>query len=63
MNGGEYLFQGKDDEEMSQWVDSINATSAEGEGGAAGGKAQTLPAEGSKGGKDKKTFFTLMGKK
>ena len=62
-NGGIYLFQAKDDEEMGQWVNSINQQTA---GGAAGGAtSQTLPA-GAGRTEDpakKKGFFTLKGSK
>ena len=63
-NGGEYLFQAKDDDELGQWVSSINQNT--GEGGAAGGaaKSQTMPAGQQEKGKEKKGgFFTLKGKK
>ena len=60
-NGGEYLFQAQNDDELSQWIDSINNASGD-EGGAAGGaeRSQTLP-EGQKLPKEKKPFFTLKG--
>jgi len=66
-NGGEYLFQSKDDEEMLQWVSAINQASGEDAAGAAGSsRAQTLPA-GSAAEQKKKGgagFFTLKsGKK
>merc|ERR1719234_1462950 len=43
-NGGDYLFQASDDEQMSLWVDSINRQSqGQEEAGARAGKSQTLP--------------------
>ena len=48
-NGGEYLFQAKDDEEMNIWINKINTTtkyastsSLSGKG--AQGESQTMPA-------------------
>ena len=48
-NGGEYLFQSKDDEEMNIWINKINTTtkyastsSLSGKG--AQGESQTMPA-------------------
>ena len=51
-NGGEYLFQAKDDEEMNIWINKINtintttkhalASSITGEG--VHGESQTMPA-------------------
>ena len=63
-NGGEYLFQARDDREMSEWVEAINA-GAGGSGEAAGSssRAQTLPAEGATAKGEKKGFFTLKGSK
>merc|ERR1712106_530802 len=44
-NGGESLFQASDDDEMTQWVSSINQVAEAGaSGSASGGRAQTLPA-------------------
>jgi spectrin beta len=50
-NGGEYLFQAKDDEEMNIWINKINTTtkyasasSLSGKG--AQGESQTMPAPG-----------------
>ena len=44
-NGGESLFQASDDDEMAQWVNSINQVAEAGaSGSASGGRAQTLPA-------------------
>ena len=64
-NGGDYLFQAADEEELTQWVNSINqmaaAAQAEAEGEA--GKAHTMPA-GALGEKEpkKRSFFTLKKK-
>ena len=63
-NGGDYLFQGKDDDEMTQWVNCINQQAAR---RAAGGeqKSQTLPAGSEGGRKDepkRRSFFTLKKK-
>ena len=57
-NGGEYLFQARDDREMSEWVEAINASSG-GEGASSSSRAQTLPAEGASAKGEKKGFFTL----
>jgi hypothetical protein len=62
-NGGEYLFQAHDDDEMGAWVEAINMA-AGGVASGSSGRAQTLPA-GAAGGaaaKEKKTFFTLKKK-
>eukprot|EP00095_Tigriopus_kingsejongensis_P000631 maker-scaffold275_size226830-snap-gene-1.25 protein:Tk00631 transcript:maker-scaffold275_size226830-snap-gene-1.25-mRNA-1 annotation:"spectrin beta chain" len=62
-NGGMYLFQAQNDEEMNQWVGAINE-SAGGEGPSGGARSQTLPAGASGDGKkEKKAFFTLKGSK
>jgi len=64
-NGGESLFQASDDDEMTQWVNSINQVAEEGaSGSASGGRAQTLPAgQGPRGDEPKKrSFFTLKKK-
>ena len=62
-NGGEYLFQAKDDDELNQWVASINDSSgASGSSGAAG-TSKTLPTGESQAPKEKKPFFTLKGSK
>ena len=64
-NGGESLFQASDDDEMTQWVNSINQVAEAGaSGSAAGGRAQTLPAgQGPRGDEPKKrSFFTLKKK-
>ena len=63
-NGGEYLFQARDDREMSEWVEAINAsTAASGEAAGSSSRAQTLPAEGASSKGEKKGFFTLKGPK
>ena len=62
MNGAEYLFQARDEEELTIWVSSLQAASA-GEGLSGPSKAHTLPAGFEK--KDdgkKKSFFTLKRK-
>jgi spectrin beta len=70
-NGGEYLFQAKDDEEMNIWINKINTTtkyasasSLSGKG--AQGESQTMPAPdtGSIGSMKKdepkrRSFFTM----
>jgi spectrin beta len=64
-NGGESLFQASDEDEMTQWVNSINQVAEAGaSGSAAGGRAQTLPAgQGPRGDEPKKrSFFTLKKK-
>jgi spectrin beta len=61
-NGGDYLFQAADEDEMSQWVSAINQmATVEAEGEA--GKAHTMPA-GALGEKEpkKRSFFTLKKK-
>ena len=62
-NGGDYLFQAQDDDEMNQWVSSINAVT-EAAGASGTQRAQTLPA-GQTEKKDepkKRSFFTLKKK-
>ena len=59
-NGGEYLFQAKDDEEMNLWVGKLQSlTDAEGAGPS---RAQTLPAHATKDEPKKRSFFTLKKK-
>merc|ERR1712242_572951 len=61
-NGGDYLFQASDDDQMSLWVESINRQSAgQEEAGARAGKSQTLPPGSDKRDEPKKprSFFTL----
>jgi spectrin beta len=60
-NGGDYLFQCTDDEEMNMWISAINIRA----GGDSGpSKSQTLPS-GAGGQKDepkRRSFFTLKKK-
>ena len=62
-NGGEYLFQCKDNDEMNQWVAAVNSAVG-GEAGAAG-TSQTMPAgvAGPSGSQKKKQGFFTLGKK
>ncbi|XP_075723580.1 spectrin beta chain isoform X3 [Rhipicephalus microplus] len=55
-NGGEFLFQAKDEEELSQWLQQLQA--AIGEATAGPSRAQTLPAE-RRDEPRKRSFFTL----
>ena len=60
-NGGDYLFQASDDEQMNLWVESINRKSQGEESGH--GKSQTLPPGSDKKDEPKKrSFFTLKKK-
>lgn len=60
---GEYLFQATSDEEMAQWVNSINQVAIQDEGAAGGaGRSQTLPEQGRKDDPKKRSFFTLKKK-
>jgi len=61
-NGGDYLFQASDDDQMNLWVDSINRmASGQDESGQA--KSQTLPPGSDKRDEPKKrSFFTLKKK-
>lgn len=65
-NGGECLFQATDDDEMAQWVNSINSVTEAAASGSQSGRAQTLPAgqgERRPGEEPKKrSFFTLKKK-
>ena len=62
-NGGDYLFQASDDDQMSLWVDSINRQSqGQEEAGARAGKSQTLPPGSDKEPKKARSFFTLKKK-
>merc|ERR1719325_469084 len=61
-NGGDYLFQAQDDDQMNLWVESINKQAqGQEEAAARPGKSQTLPPGSEK--KDEKkgprSFFTL----
>ncbi|KAH7942500.1 hypothetical protein HPB49_024654 [Dermacentor silvarum] len=58
-NGGEFLFQAKDEEELSQWLQQLQA--AIGEATAGPSRAQTLPAE-RRDEPRKRSFFTLKKK-
>lgn len=67
-NGGEYLFQTKDDEEMNGWVSKLQACAAAAESAsaaaaAASSRAQTMPVPASKEEPKKRGFFTLSKKK
>jgi spectrin beta len=61
-NGGYYLYQCKDDDEMTTWINRIN-DAVGGDPGAPGGRAQTLPAPGERGEPKRRSFFTLSRKK
>merc|ERR1719397_1218934 len=57
-NGGDYLFQANDDEQMNLWVESINRQVQTPE--EAAGKSQTLPPGSDKKDEPKRrSFFTL----
>merc|ERR1712012_1151268 len=59
-NGGDYLFQASDDDQMNLWVDSINRQSqGQEEAGARAGKSQTLPPGSDEEPKKARSFFTL----
>ncbi|XP_064621468.1 spectrin beta chain-like isoform X3 [Lineus longissimus] len=62
-NGGEYLFQCKDDDEMNVWMTRVNSSLGDGEGPSPT-RAQTLPArpESPKESK-RRSFFSTLGKK
>jgi len=60
MNGGDYLFQAHDDEEMSQWVNCINMVAQEDAGPSS--KSQTLPSGEKKDEPKRRSFFTLKKK-
>jgi len=61
-NGGDYLYQCKDDDEMNTWIGRIN-NAAGGEGGSTPARAQTLPAQGARDEPKRRSFFTLGKKK
>jgi len=63
-NGGDYLFQANDQEEMVAWVNAINqAVQQTAEAAGAAGRSQTLPAGIDKRDEPKKrSFFTLKKK-
>ncbi|KAB7501026.1 Spectrin beta chain [Armadillidium nasatum] len=63
-SGAEYLFQARDEEELTIWVSSLQAA-ANGEGLSGPSKSQTLPATTGSEKKDepkRKSFFTLKKK-
>jgi len=61
-NGGESLFQAKDEDEMMQWVNKISAQ-CEQSGSAGPSRAQTLPASSDrKEDSKRRSFFTLKKK-
>ena len=60
-NGGDYLFQAVDDEQMNLWVEAINRQAQGLEEGP--GKSQTLPPGSDKKDEPKRrSFFTLKKK-
>ncbi|XP_046383490.1 spectrin beta chain isoform X6 [Ischnura elegans] len=61
VGGAEYLFQAKDDEEMSEWVRRVGAAvHSESYGSAGPSRSQTLPASGDRKDEPKRrSFFTL----
>lgn len=63
-NGGEYLFQCRDEEEMNTWITKVNSVTGA-ESSSSAGKAQTMPAsaEGRRDEPKKRSFFTLAKKK
>ena len=63
-NGGEYLFQARDEEELQGWAGGLQAAAAGGgEGGAGGRTSQTLPPGSEKRDEPKRrSFFTLKKK-
>ena len=61
-NGGDYLFQASDEDQMNLWVDSINRQAA-GQDETGQAKSQTLPPGSDKKDEPKKrSFFTLKKK-
>jgi len=58
-NGGDYLFQCTDEEEMNMWISAVNSR-AGGESGPS--KSQTLPSGGQKDEPKRRSFFTLKKK-
>jgi len=64
-NGGEYLFQAKEDEEMNLWISKIQSTISDIETSPGPSRSQTMPAKGEGDKKDepkKRGFFTLKKK-
>lgn len=64
INGGEYMFKAKDDNEMLLWIDSLKSVIGEPEssGLSQPSRAQTLPASASAPEKKKGGFLTLKRK-
>lgn len=65
VNGGEYLFQARDEEELVGWAGGMQAAASGGEGGSSSGgrTSQTLPAGQEKRDEPKRRgFFTLKKK-
>lgn len=60
-NGGDFLFQCKDEAEMNSWIGRLN--SATGTEPSSPTRAQTLPASSERGEQKKRSFFTLGKKK
>lgn len=56
-NGGDYLFQAHDDDEMTQWVNCINQVAMDDAGPSS--KSQTLPSGEKKDEPKRRSFFTL----
>ncbi|KAK7078543.1 Spectrin beta chain, non-erythrocytic 1 [Halocaridina rubra] len=62
LSGAEYLFQAKDEEELTMWVGALQAA-VSGEGSAGPSRSQTLPAGAEKKDEPKRrSFFTLKKK-
>jgi spectrin beta len=61
-NGGEYLFQAKDDEEMNGWVSKLQTSTSAAAESAGTSRAQTMPAQAAKEEPKKRSFFTLKKK-
>lgn len=59
-NGGEFLMQAHDDNEMSQWVSALKAQSDS--AAVAESRSQTLPATSQKDEPKRRSFFTLKKK-
>jgi spectrin beta len=56
-NGGDYLFQAHDDDEMTPWVNCINQVAMDDAGPSS--KSQTLPSGEKKDEPKRRSFFTL----
>jgi len=62
-NGGDFLFQAKDEEEMTSWIGRLNSASGA-DPASSPSRAQTMPAgEGHRGEEPKKRSFFTLGKK